>query len=452
VGLLTRAILSLTVVFVATESTIGTGLSDNNGLSVTAGLEYQVISQEFFEIFINLMDTGFVDPIEAWNQSKDEINDLILRTNVDYIHSAASNRLNFLIDLELSGDRILGRGEGYYQIGNYDNNLKVLGKFETRSPYGSNTDLVQGYNYLETYIRKNHRVSDVISLNFKTDFRMTTFTEDLTDESDTTMSFPSSIYSSYDYSIVSGMVGGEFSLSGLSKFLTWQASYAHRRVPDSTEVNYEHYRVESRYSSMGVNGFLSLGIEFEHKNYMTRENKDDYEALGFDGQIRRDIGRGIETGFRVTFDNYSFSNTDLLDRDYSLSKAEFKIIKRVGYIGLGPLGRLDYRREKRVEDPSRADFSVREQYNQWEIGIQGDILSPRAMFMNTDLTFGYRRYLNGTAILTSYHFISFSLIANYSITNRISFNMLADGNLETHGRKQDNTNLYLISIGVSAQL
>lgn len=422
--------------------------SDENGFSIIAGCEYQLISQEYYNAVI---DTISLDIIETWRFDRQEIDDFIFRTNVGYKWRRSANRLGFLANLEVSGDRVLGRGEGSWQTGNYDRKLEIFSKVESRSPYNGNVDRVDEYNFFQTQVKAATKLASAVRVNGRAGCETVVFPGELFSQPGDTGSIGSEgIFPNYDYSILSARVGGDFLLSEFSNELSWSLDVNHRIVPDSALANYDRLRVELEYAYIGLWGFFNLLGEVELKDYAQPDGYDDFVNFGFNGRANRGFGDRLELGATVWYDLYRFDRVDVVNRNHSIVRGELKGSYEVSGVSMGPMARGEFRREEEIEAGSVVYFS--ESYDQWELGTHVEFFGVGSVFFNAEATYGARNYRGSSTILTSYDLVSASLIGNVSICRNFSVSAIFDGNFEYHRVKEDNSNLYLLSISVNARI
>jgi hypothetical protein len=420
---------------------------EKRGLTVTVGGEYQVVSQEYYRL---VFDTVSTDIIETWSLDKDEIDDLVFKTNLGYSLHNPNNRFDLTGDLEFSRDRFLGRADGAYRLGTNEHNLKMVGTMESKAPLGDNEDWLDGYNYFLGYLKTVHEVWRRFELNGKVGFEAVVFTDDdfsgVVIDSDyvSGATFPS-----YDYTMVVGAAGGRLTFSDFGNDLAWEAVYRHRQVPDSSMADYDQYRLAMDYTYIGLTGYLSLYAGLEVKDYNRPEDEDDFIAWELNGLVSRRISDRIEGRLSFFTDIYRFDRPDVVNRNYWLFRGELRGGYQFSGIWVGPLIRLEIRRlDKEVSLPTD---NLREDYDQWEVGLHAELLDSRRLYFLTEMTYGRREYSAGTELLTSYSLISPSIMASYSLSRRISVNLFFDGSFERHEETEDNTNLYLLSAGLSVR-
>jgi len=420
---------------------------NEGGLTVSAGGEYQVISQEYYRL---TFDTISTDIIENWYLDADAINDFILKTNLDYGFRNRNNRFDLNADLEFSGDRFLGRADGAYRIGSAERNLKATGSIETKAPFEGDEDWVEGYTCIMGYLRTDHRIRDRIELRGKIGYELMLFAENdsTVDRSDTTFAVVD-IYPSYDYALWTGSVGGKYLFSDFGDELGWEVKYRHRQVPDSSLADYDQLRFGLDYSHIDFSGYLSFYAGMEIKDYIRPEDEDDFIAWELNALATRQLSDRIEGALSVFLDLYRFDKSDVINRDYRYVLGELKGLYRLGAIKTGPLARLEFRRTVESDDPL-ADL-MSDDYDQWEAGVYAEMLNAKNLYFVGELTLGRREFLSDNYLLTDYSLVSPSIMTAYSFNRYLSANLLFDATFERHRETKDNSNLYLFSIGLTAR-
>ncbi|MCP4567819.1 MAG: hypothetical protein GY841_09605 [FCB group bacterium] len=397
-------------------------------------MEYQLLSQEYYDAVI---DTSQSDLIESWYLTKDEINDLIYRTIVDYRHKNQKTDFSLLGNMEYSTDRLLGRVESFFSLGDYNRSLKLFGKYENKSvSENGDQSYDDAYDYFQTYLKARRRISSRMRLQFKAGYETVNFDSKQPDDT--------SSFINYDYSIVSSRLSGDLSLNEFSKQLFWAISYHHRQVPDSQEAAYDDFRFLLDYSNFDLNGQLGLEVELEHKNYSRADSRYDFTALFFRGRFGRSIGHNIEWDMNFDLDNYQYSTPDIINRNYNLIKIKIQALRQPADWGIGPFARLEFRSEEELDIEA-------EEYSQWELGLTGNILNITTLFFDSELSVGKRNYNDGNSILTSYSFVSISTMVNIRLLRFLSLNLAFDGDFESHDQWETDSDLYLLSAGLNAR-
>lgn len=442
-----KSFLICSLITAAASISAAADISGNKGFFASFGGDYQYISQEYYN---SILETANFDTIETWQLDQDEINDFIFRTNLGYDFRNLTNRLNILADFELSGDRLLGRSEGYFRLGGYDNNLKIFGKFESKSPSGDNENRIEEYTYYQTYLSGRKKLGKQVSLFFKSGYELIAFSGETEDAvaDDGLATFK--VFPNYDYSLLTGWVGGDFSLSEFTSEFSWRAGYGHRGVPDSAEAEYDQYRFDIEYNYFDFRGNINLQGEMEVRDYNQPQGRDDFSVFGFRGRYNRALSDRFEAGLFLLSDVYRYENPDVVNRNYALIRGELKGTLSINGFGWGPLTRLEYRNEEAMENVDFESFTGI--YTQWEAGLHAEFLNKKALFFDGEATYGQRNYREEAGFLTSYDFWSVSFIANYSLFKNISLSFMFDGSFESHQVRENDTNLYLLSIGVNARI
>ncbi|MDD4052933.1 MAG: hypothetical protein PHR28_13690, partial [candidate division Zixibacteria bacterium] len=250
--------------------------------SATGGVEYQVISQRYYE---SIIDTSTLDPIELWQPARDEINEMIVRSALGYHHRRLQTTFDLTGTLDLSPSRFLGGGELAYVRGGRDSRAAFFGRFENRSPFESETGSRNGYNHFRTTFSGAKRVSSLFRLTARTGYEQISYQTErpASDEQ------PSLFYL-YDYSLLSGEVGTD-----IGRWLSTRLIYGHRRVPDSVSAGYDNYRYDMELTHLGSGHSLTLAGELELKDYFQPGGRNDFWAGHLGANFWRDIGSQVRS-------------------------------------------------------------------------------------------------------------------------------------------------------------
>lgn len=443
-----RTELTILLAFSAAAATVSAAdLLHDRGFSLSVGGEYQLISQEYYQVDY---DTVTADLIETWRLDRDEIDDFILKTDLGYKYRGKHKRFDLLTDLEVSGERFLGRADANYRLGDDAHSAKMSATVESKAPYGDGESRLEGYNHLLGYLRTDHKIGGKFGVNAKVGYEWIGFPEAVESENTGDTDIVSgTIFPYYDYAIFSGSVGGVLLLSQFGHDLSWQAMYRNRQVPDSSLADYDSYRFELNYNKISLNGYATLTGYIEAKDYIRPGDEDDYLSIELSGIASRSLGEKWEGAAYFWADAYWFERIDVVHRNYRLLRGELKGSYKLNGAGLGPLVRLEHRNEDGSPDTSTEFFS--DAYTQWEIGAHADMLEVRRLYFMAELAFGRREYTAESDILTSYRVVSPSLVGTYSFNNRLALTVLFDGVFERHKRVEDNSTLYLLTVGLTAR-
>lgn|GEM_PF-3361590 len=431
-----RVVFLSLLLYILTPHGFSAGLIGGNGLTASGGLEYQKISQSYYNA---ILDTTRLDPIETWQLTRDDISDLIGRADFEYNWRNLGHRINISGEMEASGNRMLGRAEGHYLLGDYDRNIKLSARYENKSPFDTNHTGNDGYNYLESYLSGTTKVAPSVALLGRVGWEMINFyPQEATAANDLSVRFLN-----YDYSIFSGQIGANIDVGESSRELSCLGSFYRRLVPDSSAADYNEYRTTVEFNSIGLREILNLETEFSFKDYGQIDNRDDFGAVYSSNRYTLSLDK-YELQSYLKYDLHSFRKPDLGNQSYQIGALELKAFRKIGQVGLGPVACYEIKDERPVDG-----FS--ESYHQWEGGIGVSALDRASFFCDAEATFGSRIYRDTSSFLSSYHFISLSVIANYTITKHLSFSLLFDGNFELHPAKTDNNNLYFLTAGLTGR-
>jgi len=396
------------------------------------GVEYQVISQRYYE---SVIDTSTLDPIEFWKSSRDEVNEMILRSFLGYQHRRPQSSLDITATGDLSPSRFLGGGELAWSHGRPDARLALFSRFENRSPIADDDSRFRdGYNQFRTTLSGAQRLSPAVRLTSRVGYEFIAYqSEPSAADSVVFLSYL------YDYSLLTGEIGAEF-----GRRLTARLLYAHRRVPDSAAAGYDGWRGQLEYRRYGPTFSLALTGEIETKDYPRPGGRNDFRAghLGLSGL--KELGREWELSFSARLHEYRYDIPELAMTDYRLGLAAVKLTRPLLGLDLGPIARFEFRDETPVE-------ALSDDYHQWETGLAAGAVGWDDFILEGELTFGARLYRGDGDNLTSYNLVSASLIGVGKVWKNLSATVVFDGLFERHPQDRDDVDYLLSSMGLSVR-
>ncbi|MEE9442614.1 MAG: hypothetical protein V3V99_08090 [candidate division Zixibacteria bacterium] len=427
----------------------GNDLRDPSGLSFSSGLEYQLISQEYYS---SIIDTTHIDLLENWTLTQEKFDEVIFKTNLRYRRKSPSNRFNLITDIELSRKRWISRAESFYQMGNMNKGLRLYAKFENKSSFEDDSYYDRGYRFIQTNLRGICPITSHISIGIRPKFEYVSFeklnsgTEFLVDQSGIVNAFQNK-----DYSISGAELLGEIKLSEFSRVIDWSVTFNHRDVPDSSLAAYNQYSFRIGFSNFGYRGSFILESNLELKDYAQFNNREDFTAFELSALANRNLGEKYEIGLILQFSNYSYKSPDIVYRNHYRIRPEVRLIRKIGNWSIGPELVFERYVEGLTEEYNSIPGLDNEDYSHWEAGILANFMNLNSVFLNSGISLGRRYYPEDLLVLSSYSLISGSMIADISITKNISINLNADINFERHKIKEDNMTLYLLSASVKSR-
>ncbi len=422
---------------------------EKNGFSFIAGAEYQVISQEFYDAII---DTSSIDAIEQWVLSDDNIEEVTGKTTIQYRLQDPRKRFKISNDFELSKDKFIGRGEGEILLGNYSEYVKLNSRVEYKSSFDDSNSGSLGYTNIYSYLQGKKRLSGKLTVGARITGDIITFNGD---QSIDTLLFDTlenelRLYNEYDYSIVSGLVTGEILFSEFGRSLIWEIGGVHRFVPDSAGAEYNQYLTRLSYNGFGAAGYVALESDMEYKDYAQPGNQDDYLLFGLKSRIGYSLSENFEFKINSGIDYYSYRETDVVNRNSLRLRFDVTGLRRIGDWNAGPQILLETYSEESIEDSEGTEYS--EDYIQWELGGRADLLSGGRFFADVSASAGHRSYTGKDIIISSYNLVSLSAMTGITFYRQTSLTIFFDGSFEYHDLKEDNSNLFLLSISVTSRL
>ncbi|MCK5125387.1 MAG: hypothetical protein KAR42_03945 [candidate division Zixibacteria bacterium] len=439
------AVLVIFLLFVS-DSLEAANFSSNKGLSVSSSLEYQLISQEYYNAII---DTSSIDGIESWVLAKDNIEDLLARVGLQYRYQTAQNKHYFRSDLEVSKDRWIGRGESAITLGGYDSYIKLLGKVELKLIIDEEETGNSGYLHIFSYLKGRQKVSDKISLGGRISVEHVGFNEPKGSEEPDASLGSIRLYRDYDYTLLGGQINGNIALTEFGKSIDWQASITKRYVPDSVLAEYNQFYSMLSYSNFTMQGYVMAEISAEYKDYAQPGNQNDFGALDVGSRIGYSFSDRYAASLFSSFTLYKYLAPDIVNHDNWRGRIEIKGIRHLSDWEFGPKIQFEFSSDSPPEDLESDGVVYSEDYNQWGIGTHVSNFGSSLGIIDAEIIYGNRSYTGQDVLITSYNLINVSIMASLNVHRHLALNLFFDGDFEDHDSKEQNSNLYIFSISVS---
>ena len=443
------AVSLVIILFILNGASVGADLYGKEGLSISTGLEYQVISQSYYNA---ILDTSTVDPIENWALAHDNIDDILSRTSISYRSPGRPGLFKINGDVNFSENRWIGRGEGTLNLGTVDNGVTMFGNLEYKAPFDNAPEDELGYMRIFSYLKGNKQLNDKLSVSGRVSLENNDFADNNIKNLDTNI-LTFSAYRDYNYSIIGGRFSGEYRIDELGKSLTWQVGANHRTVPDSAYAEYNQVQFDCGYGGFGMSGYIMAAANVEIKDYAQPDNQDDYTAIDVNARIGRTISEIFEITIFGQSQYFAYRESDIINHDNLRLRLDLEAARLIKAWGVGPKIRLQSYSEQSsaaVTDEFDVDFS--EDYYQWELGAHANYFGGETLLLDAESTLGHRRYTEGGEVITSYDLISVSLMSSLLLGGRTSVSLFFDGDFEFHEAQENNSNLYLFSISVTTRL
>jgi hypothetical protein len=93
-----------------------------------------------------------------------------------------------------------------------------------------------------------------------------------------------------------------------------------------------------------------------------------------------------------------------------------------------------------------------EEYFQAAGGAEVNLFGAGKAFFTGELLYGRREYRASDPLVSSYHYVSASVIGTYQVLEWIDLTLLFDGEFKRHDQDNDDSDLILLSCGLSIKL
>ncbi|MEZ5357534.1 MAG: hypothetical protein R3F48_01805 [Candidatus Zixiibacteriota bacterium] len=435
----------LIVIYILSSNLLASGESSENGFSFLVGTEYQSISQEYYDAII---DTTNFDELEQWELAKDNIEEFSGKTTIQYRFEDSQKRFKIYNDMELSKEKWIGRGDGTLRLGNFSQYAELNGRIEHKSSLDDSDNGDLGYTTLSGYLRGKKDLSEKFSLGVKISGESIFFEEADRAAQDDVMA-NTGFYNEYDYSLITGRIEGQWRLSDFGRTLDWEIGARKRFVPDSAAAEYNQFQTRLSYNGFTESGYVMFEIGGELKDYAQPSNIDDYFLLNIDSRISYALHPEFELRFGSFLDSYMYREQDVVNRDNVRLRFDLTGQRQIRDWHVGPVVQFEIYSEKELADDDGIEYS--DNYVQWELGGKADLLSGSRVFADCSATYGHRGYTGDDVVITSYDLVSLSAMASVTFYRQVSVLLYFDGVFEYHEVKEDNSNLYILSISLTTR-
>lgn len=394
-------------------------------LSVKAGIGYEFLSQEYF-----LDSTGNAagdSVLENWALTTYYLDDLKARVALNYLpHDDRSVELQATYEQtdEFFRGRLATRLVTRWSQTRFD----ISAELDTRQRYRGTADF--GDSYWQGYgrIKGTRALGNSWSLLAQGKFDGVRF-ENPADYN-------------YHYYRLGGIVGlqknfADFSAAEMTLF------YTKRQVPDSSDLAYKDLGAQVVYFGFHSRGDIDAILRLQAKDYARKDGRDDYFRTELEVRHRLTFGTSWFTRQELLFESSRFSEDDLANFDYSRLKLSWTAgLQWTGTsVAVGPVF------EVLAEDQD--SYFDGEDYSEFGIRGQFDLILPTGTFFSVESDFGQRRYDAVADFQSNFYYERLSLIGEMGLVGDLSLDCLLSAEWEWHDVPQDNTRIYLVSSGLA---
>ncbi len=392
-----------------------------SGLSVQAGLGYDLLSQEYF--LDSATAAGPDSLIVNWALTTDYLDDLKGQLWLTY-SPLADGSLELRGRYDQTAEFVRVRLGGDLSTNWQQRRLQLFGEVELKDRYHGESEF--GDSYLRGYARG--KLSQPLSQSLKLSLQLKT----------DGVQFASASTYSYNHFRLGGDISLQKLFGGFSSG-DIRLTITHRRVPDSVQLNYLAVGAEAGLLAFYDRGELDLVAGLVKKDYSQEDHKDDHYRLLFEANHRFRLGRGWFSRQRLETELTLYHPDDPINVDYSEAG-----LALLGGIESGPYS-LAVGPVFRFLDERKSEFSTGEDYAETGLQITLDCLTPGRLFASAESTLGRRNLKTESDLQTDFSFERLSLIGDLSITATLYLSLLFSAEWEWHDRPEENSRMYLLS-------
>lgn len=407
------------------------GLSQSSfgsDLSVTAGLGYDLLSQEYF--LDSAAAAGPDSVIVNWALTTHYLDDLKGQLGLTYT-PWDDDRLELRGRLDQTADFVRLRLGGNLAVDWSVRRLQCFGEVEVKDRYRGESEF--GDSYVRGYARGKlsqplNRALDLY-VQLKTDG----------------VRFASASTYSYNHYRLGADLGLQKTFGGFS-YGDLRLMVDHRRVPDSVELDYLFVGAEATMLAFYSRGELDLLASLVSKDYRRPGCKDDHYRLMLEADNRLSLGRAWFSRQRIETELTLYHPDDPINVDYSQVG-----LFLLGGIESGPFSLAAGPVYERLEE-RESEFTIAEDYTETGFRASLDRLEPGRFFVSVESTLGRRNLRIESDLQTDFAFERLSLIGDYSLAAALRLSLMFSAEWEWHDRPEENSRMYLLSSNLTYEL
>lgn len=393
------------------------------GLQFKAGLGYDFLSHEYFfdSLLVDTLEAGlattttFLDDFKGQlnlSYAPDSLGRLVLRAN--YEQTSEMLRVKFYGDSKIKWQ-------------NYS--LEWKNEVDWRSRYREDKKPGDSYIYGQSRTRFNLSINDMLLSWWQVSFDFVRF--------DTLSSY------NFNHYRLGGKAGLAKTFDDFS-FLDFSLFVLHRRVPDSLALNYLSAGCEGSFFGFYEKSELDIFLRLEHRNYNKPDNLDDYYRCELDSRHKITVLKDFYARQELELELAFFDERDLINQDYTRFSPTVQAGIQLGDIGLWLGPKFEY-----LAEQEKDYLESTESYLEYGLKADIDIIRAGCFFGTAESLTGYRNLKYENDLQSNFSFERLNLIADWNFYKSFNFNVLFSAEWEWHGNKAENSQIFLLSSGLS---
>ncbi len=390
-----------------------------------AGIGYDFLSQEYF--LDSASFAGLDSTLTEWALKTTYLDDIKGQFSLTYF-PYVDRRLQFQSSYEQTPEfmRIRLTGDTRSKLGR--SKVDFNSELEWRHRYRDTSDF--GDSYLSGYFKAKLATplngSIAAALQFQGD--------------GVTFQSPSEFnYNFYRLGVKAGLTKSyeNFSFADARLFVIT------RQVPDSLELNYLNFGIEGSLFGFYAGGEIDLYSRVERKDYNQPSNKDDHYRFELTTRNKVGLGKGWFSRQDIDFELTLYSSIDPVNFDYG--RARLTLMYGYGNngmsLGIGP--EFEYLDERQNDLPEGEDY--------FESGakVDFDYMKFSRLFCSFESITGVRNLKFENDLQSDFSFERLNIIADVKLLAVLSLNVLFSAEWEWHERREENSQVYLLSSNLS---
>ncbi len=390
-------------------------------LSLSAGLGYDLLSQEYF--LDSIVGSGGDSLLINWSLTTDYLDDLkgLLRFKYQPLDD---HRLEFRAAYDHTADFVRLRLTGDFRQTWDGQKILTTGEMEIKDRYRGESEF--GDSYIRGYLRSRLTVPLDNSLNLAVQLKG----DGVNFEKISTYSF--------NYFRVGGSVGLEKLFADYS-YADIRLTVNRRTVPDSIELNYLTLGLESYGLFFHNHGELDLTASVYRKDYNRPLHQDDHFRINLRADHRWNLTNFWFSRQQFETDLILYHPDDPVNISYSQTTAALLAGLEIGSFSLAAGPMLE------ILDERDNEFAAGEDYTETGVRVLSDFMSPGKLFITLESTTGYRKLTAQSDLQSDFDFERLSLIGDLAIVAQMRLSFLLSGEWEWHGETTENSRLFLVS-------